>query len=608
MKKILAKTKILSLLMIFLAGILMAGCEKYLDQAPEASVNESDAFKDFNSFQGFTEELYNAQVDFESYINFGDDVKSNMSFVIGEELERGNYWAYLNARYQHFYNSGGPNLITTSPNNKGLWNNSWYGIHRANLGLENLNKMVNATQEEKDLIKGQLMFFRGYFYYEIMRNWGGMPYLKRTLSSTEEMKFPRLNYQETAKLAAADLDSAALLLPAKWDATVAGAKTSGDNRQRISKATAYAFEGKTLLFAASPLMNRESKGVAEFNVELCKNAAEAFSKAIALCESGSAPYSMQPWASYTDQFVLVTAAKTIPGGTEVMMFPPVWTPAQARQTPSTAWNLPQLVKAYDNSFAATNNYIKNYGMANGLPITDPDSKFNSADPWAGRDPRFYKTIMLDGEKAANLSSAGQDQFAQTANGGRHRYAATTGFFIKKYITPASNLFETWNDSYQFIIPMMRLSDVYLMYAEAVLQGYGTAQSSFTGSITAEAAFNKVRVRATNTPIGAAYTSDKQKFMNEIIRERAVELAFEGHRWYDLRRWMLIDKAEYKDRTELLFDRGAAATTPAGTSYFKPINMSERVMTTRVFLERHYWLPIPVSQASLYKEFPQNPGW
>jgi hypothetical protein len=247
-------------------------------------------------------------------------------------------------------------------------------------------------------------------------------------------------------------------------------------------------------------------------------------------------------------------------------------------------------------------------MANGLPITDPASNYNPADPWAGRDPRFYKTIMLDGEKAANSSGAGADQFAQTANGGRHRSAATTGFFIKKYFTTASNKFETWNNTYQFIIPMMRLSDVYLMYAEAVLQGYGTAQSSYPGSITAEAAFNRVRVRATNTPIGSAYTSDKQTFMNEIIRERAVELAYEGQRWNDLRRWMLIDKPGYMERTELLFDRGAAATTPAGTSYFMPVNMIERVMSTRTFLERHYWLPIPLNQTKLYPEFPQNPGW
>jgi hypothetical protein len=88
-------------------------------------------------------------------------------------------------------------------------------------------------------------------------------------------------------------------------------------------------------------------------------------------------------------------------------------------------------------------------------------------------------------------------------------------------------------------------------------------------------------------------------MEEIIRERAVELSFERQRWYDLRRWMISGQSKYKVKTALDFDRAANG---------KPINMVEKVLVTRVFEEKHYWLPLPVNQVTLYPEFKQNPGW
>ncbi len=147
---------------------------------------------------------------------------------------------------------------------------------------------------------------------------------------------------------------------------------------------------------------------------------------------------------------------------------------------------------------------------------------------------------------------------------------------------------------------MRLADVYLMYAEAVLQGYGSATSSVPGSITAEEAFNKVRTRMGAGPVASKFVADKDKFMSEIIRERAVELAFEGDfRFNDLRRWMLAGNLEYREKTAIDFDRGADG---------KPVNVRERVILTRPFENKHYWLPLKMDEVTLYPEFGQNPGW
>ncbi|MDP2337344.1 MAG: RagB/SusD family nutrient uptake outer membrane protein, partial [Bacteroidota bacterium] len=278
MKNMKNKIKISFVFAVLALGLLLGGCKKYLDKAPEATVNEKDAFKDFRSFQGFTEELYSCIVDpskstYQTDFNLADEFISNASYFVSRRMDDGNYWAWQWA-YGSYFGSSSNAVVTnpTSPYGKVVWPLAWYGIRKANLGLANMDKLVNATQEEKDIIKGQLLFFRGYFYHELMINWGGMPYIDKVLSPTEEMKFPRLNYRETALKAASDLEQAAQLLPLKWDDTEAGKPTLGNNRQRISKITAYAFLGKDLLYAASPLMNRESTGIAGYDADLCKKA------------------------------------------------------------------------------------------------------------------------------------------------------------------------------------------------------------------------------------------------------------------------------------------------------------------------------------------------
>jgi len=604
MKILICKVKLSFVFAVLILGLLLGGCQKYLDKAPEAGVNATDAFKDFKSFQGFSEELYSCIVNpilvtSNTDFNLADEFIINVSYYLGTRFDNGNYWDWQNAYGSYFQSAPGANTSPTDPSVKGVWPLSWYGIRKANLGLANLDLLVNATQEEKDIIKGQLLFFRGYFYLELMKAWGGLPYIDKVLLPTDEMKFPRLNYRETALKAATDLEQAAQLLPIKWDETEVGKRTLGNNRQRISKATAYAYLGKDLLYAASPLMNRESTGSDTYEMDLSKKAADAFAKVIGLCEGSNPPYSLQPWNKYTDMFFTV-GSRIVPGGSEVLLTPPSYSNWNFQ------WNMTYslgVISTNTQNCGPTNNYVQNWGMANGLPIADPASGYDPADPWSNRDPRFYKTIVVDGDKLCVSTAAGVNQFAQLYTGGRHRgnSANLSGYLTNKYWSNVCNKFDNGygNGQYIFSTPLMRLSDVYLMYAESVLQGYGTAKSSVSGSITAEDAINRVRNRATLPNIDAKFTATKEAFMEELIRERAVELSFEGHRWYDLRRWMLAGQTKYKEKKAILFDRG-----PNG----KPINMTEQILITRVFEEKHYWLPLPVNQVTLYPQFGQNPGW
>ena len=177
--------------------------------------------------------------------------------------------------------------------------------------------------------------------------------------------------------------------------------------------------------------------------------------------------------------------------------------------------------------------------------------------------------------------------------------SVTGYYYRKWTPKGCNSWDNKWGNFQAYTPIVRLADVYLMYSEAVLQGYGSPSSKVSGSITAEDAINVVRNRAQLPNISSTYTATKEKFMAEIIRERAVELAFEGHRWFDLRRWNIAGEQKYKEKTMISFDRGANG---------KPINLKESVVVTRVYEARHKWLPLPINDTKLYEAFPQNPGW
>lgn len=609
MKKIVNKIKSKLVFTVLAGSLLLGSCESYLDQAPEASINPNDAYASFKDFQGFVEDLYNGIVNIaittspSGDFNLADETRLNVTFFLGQFFDVGDYWAAFTAYGALWRPSPLGNVTSLDPNaaiRHNLWFNPWYNIQKSNLGLANFERLLNATQEEKDMIKGQLLFFRGFSYFSLMRDFGGLPYIDKVLGPTDEMRFPRLNYRQTALKAAADLEEAAKLLPLDWDATQAGQRTLGNNRQRINKITALSFQAKTLLYAASPLMNKESTGKTGYDTELCKKAAEIFAQVVNTCDQ-TGRYSLQPWNSYTEMFFTVGADRKVPGGVETILNPPVF--SYTESPINRMWGLPAIGHVAQQ-IGVCANYIKNWGMSNGLPIDDPASGFNPADPWVNRDPRFYKTIVVDGDKICISTSAGLDQYAQLFNGGRHRNSAQniTGFLTNKYWNQVCNRFDNgWVNYYhQLLPPIIRLSDVYLMYAEAVLQGYGTPKSNVAGCITAEAAVNKVRTRAGVPDIASKFTISKDTFMEQIVVERAVELAFEGHRWWDLRRWLKNGDPRYLDKTELLFDRDPVSK--------KPINIQERLMVQRVVSEKHNWLPLPVNQVSIYPEFGQNPGW
>jgi starch-binding outer membrane protein, SusD/RagB family len=626
------KAMLFPLTMVLSIAMVLSSCKKYLDKSPLTDIEETEAFKNFRNFQGFTEELYSSipmltGIGSHNNWNFGDDEmwEPTETRLLAYNIDQGDYWAWNTAIFGSWFKNGGDPSGQGRGGKGNLWGLSWYAIRKANIGIANLDLLTEATDEEKKLIAGQLYFFRGWYHFMLMQYWGGLPYIDNALPTDETPKLPRLSYQATADKVAEDLQKAADLLPINWDETTVGKQTIGNNNFRINKIMALAFLGKNLLYAGSPLMNRESTGNSTYDVEYCKKAADVFGQALKLIEE-TGRYKLADFSKYTELFYTWNQNGKIPGLEEAIFLENL-----SEASGRFRWNQindyrPMTINGSGIKVYPTANYVDFYGMANGLPIVnpeqaDPESGYDPQYPWKNRDPRFYHDIMIDGEKAVNdPSRVGNNQFRQYASlytGGLYRTnnpnkAVFTGYMLSKFASKLVNDWDGYRDNNTMVLSLMRLSDVYLMYAEAASEGYDSPNGKAPGyDKTAVDAVNFVRDRP-GLKVGhvaAKFLSSQEAFRTEYRRERAVELAFEGHRFNDLRRWLLLTEQPYTLKKSVEFDRG----TPNSEIYANPRNarvknFRDSVLFQRQLGERHYWFPLLIGDVNMYPDFKQNPGW
>lgn len=634
-------------------------CTDYLDKSPDSTVSAEQAFKNFTNFQGYVEQMYNCIPSKESNayctsFNWGEDEIMNTGLGDGHvtaHFDLGDYrnW-YSNAQsFLHRPSSGNPGeYLDPTSNNKFAHSleHAWYCIRKCNIGLANLDLMTDCTQEEKNFIKGQLLFFRAWWHEELIAFYGGMPYVDTVLDGSQVLTLPRLSYQECAKKCAEDFRAAADLLPNDWDKTTVGKKTLGKNDIRITKVCALGYLGKVLLWAASPLNNlgKAEKGASKngdtykYNTELAAQAADALAEAIGEVNSGKTPYALAEYkysniydheadksskSNFSDIFRTTGQDWKMPGSTEAIMRGP-----HIGENGSN-WNFTKLWGPKLNGIVAhdalihqpTANYVNYYGMANGLPLDDPDSGFDPTHPFKNRDPRFYHDIVFDGFQYINTTIAKESddyqfKYIQMYTGSNLRSSSAngcrTGYYTQKLVPHQCNKYDgmyEWGGALQCDLPYMRLADLYLMYAEAGAAVQGANYKSSKLNLTAADAINVLRDRVDAGHVADKFMNDQKKFMDEVRRERAVELAFEGFRWNDLQRWLLLTEYPYNIKTSQEFKRvGNFDYTKNDPRDAEVTGWTEKRIVTRDFSEKHYLLPLKESDVYLYPEFGQNPGW
>lgn len=593
--------KIFKKLYLFVVvGLVFISCENYLDVAPEAEIGEADIFQDFQDFQGFIDNIYLDIVNITKFEQraswcWADDADMAQNWIADAKMNRGEYdfnnkWLPMAKHNYQRYRAG-------------YYESSWEGIRKANVALSHLDNLVGATQEERDLLEGQAYFFRAFFHFELMRFFGGLPYVDQALKPSSDLKIPRLNYHETAEKVDLDLDRAIALLPVNWDGTAVGALTGGSNGSlnagRVTKGAAMGIKAMNLQYAASPLMNGSVTNSYTYDQDYAKRAADAAWKLLQLAQT-TGEYQLQPWATYGDMFVrwdgdLVDRKELIWGA-----------PMREEVTPTKGYGV-YLIKELGGGGTGSTppaNYIDLFETNTGYPIDDPASGYDPMDPWENRDPRFDFCIRVDGEAQTIKTTGGnaaKDHIAQLYVGGRHRDALSnansiTGFINKKWSpTGMNDKYDNNLRNTSLEVAYLRLSEVYLIYAEMVNEAYGPNGTAPGSGLTAVQAVNLIRSRAGQADVPSKFTGTTESFRGRVWNERNVELAFEHKRWFDIRRWFIAHLPEQKELYELLFDEGHTFFT-------------KRLISTRVFDIKHYWWPFPNDQVSLYPGFYQNPGW
>ena len=575
------------LILLFVAVSLTWSCEDYLDVPPEATVTQEDVFGSYLNFQGFVDQMYGRVVDYNSHAicvsqNLAGEAIAVQGWTCSQMARLGDYWAIVDNSRSNYI---GYNHALGA---KGIWDYSWEGIRIANLGLDNLELLVKATDEETNLLKGQLYFFRAFFHWEIVRSFGTIPYIEEVLY--DDFKLPRhweyngkKDYQAVTEKIVEDLDMAASFLPETWPNFSA-------NAGRATKGAALALKAKALLYAGSPLMNEFSGGAVEFDKGYMARAADAAAEVLKLADKGV--YDLLSFDDYQRMFATING--DMPFTSETIF--------QKHKSSSGSGEVLNMQGRlyFPNSGifggnaiteTPTQNYVDLFEMADGskYKIGGPDVggyDYDNDKRWNGRDPRFRKAIYVDGDMAGINAATMLKLYVGDPNNTLGKSQMLCPYVVHKFWPLGANKKDQqWND-FRYVTPHLRLAEMYLIYAEAVYEATGDqTKTSSNYTMKAFEAVNKVRERA-GMPTVSNTTAYNGDFRQLVRNERAVELCYEGHYWYDIRRWK---EKPFSELMTMKFDQAY--------TYF-----NREVAVPFIFEERHYWLPFPRKMTYMYEEF------
>ena len=466
-----------------------------------------------------------------------------------------------------------------------VWGTMYAGIRACNLFLKESEgeefpelKYNNATGNDyKDIILQyknypfEARFLRAFFYFELAKRYKNVPLVTTVLTTDEAVNVEQAAFEDVVNFIVSECDAVALNLPNTYD-SFSSAKETG----RATKGAALALKARVLLYAASPLHNPSN------DVVLWQKAASAAKAVINLNL-----YTLS--ASYAANFNITSLTPT----TELIL--------ERREAASNGFekrNYPIGYEGGGTGTCPTQNLVDAYEMrSTGLPITNPASRYNSQQPYTGRDGRLDQTVLR------NNSSWKAPQIVETFIGGKNGLplinATRTGYYLKKYVIESINLDAKLGavTTREHTWILFRYGEVLLNYAEAMNEAYGPENPSTLG-MTALQAVNLVRRRANNVTLFLFPTGlSKDNFRTKLRNERRVELAFEDHRFWDIRRWKIGEETEDIFAMKII-------RNPDLTFTYEKIKLETRPYEERMNL-------YPISQSEIFKsnnKLTQNPSW
>lgn len=558
---------------MFPAFIFLAGCQKgdFLDKTSVSDLTEENVFADSSRTMDFLAGIY-TDIGFSfrptRFGTGGLDAASDEAK--GKSLN-------LGTDYVKFITGS----LTAANVGTAAWTIPYGNIRRANLFLKYIdNAPFNASQRRQ--ARGEARFLRAWYYSILLKHYGGVPLVGDTLYHVnDDIVTKRNTYGECVNYILSECDAAAEDLPAEHFSLDYG---------RITKGACMALKSRVLLYAASPLFNggglagdpglKAVTGYSDHDPERWRLAAEA-AKVIIDAEFYELyeDNATAPGYGFAKVFTLrknseYILAEMMPRNRylEALWLPP------SRGNPLGAFPTQELVDAF--------------GMANGLPITDPASGYQAGDPYANRDPRLDYTVVRNGSRLLLWETQEKElvyTYAGASPDGLGGNGTPTGYYVNKMLDEAvtNHIFTT---SFR-CLPLIRYAEVLLNFAEARNEYSGPDQDVYD-------ALEAIRKRAGLNPYTLPAGLSKEEMRKIIRNERRVELAFEEHRFWDVRRWLIAEETD--DRPV----HGMQITRHDDDSY----SYQTFIVRERRFRPSMYLWPIPQSEIVKSDDMLQNPGW
>ena len=538
MKKMKKINIILSLLGL---AVLISACEEdFLDLTPQDKLNSGDVWKDTKLIELVINEMYQQLPD---GFNRGwymlaaatDDAENSYNWVSGQSFNRGDFTA-------------------SSFPLSGSWDNNYQMIRQANLLFANIDQVEGVDADLKNRMTGEAYFLRAFYYFDLMRLYGGVPILNTALSLDDDFNIPRATKEEMITFIVSDLDEAIALLPVTYESNLLGKATKG---------AAQALKGRTLLYG-----------------EKWSESAAATKQVM---DSGT--YSL-----FSDYHSLFHEAND--NNQEVIF------DKQFQDPDSGHWShLFNQSIGYTGGWGATNptqGLVDAYEMIDGMSISD-SPLYDPANPYENRDPRLAASILYNGNiwRGRPIESGLGGLEGIEKNGD----ATKTGYYSKKHLDES---LENWGWGQQ----TGGNNWIHIRYAE-VLLNYAEAQNEASGpDATVYSAIDAVRGRAGVNMPGLPAGLSKSEMRDKIRQERRIELYLEEHRFFDLRRWEIAEKVLNEPIHGIRIGPNGELSGSDGNGGTYGIFEVE----PRIFLPHHYLAPIPQSEIDkLGDALPQNPG-
>lgn len=567
------KIYFITILYILIFSWSFISCDGYLDPKFMGELTVEEATSEYDYVRRQVASIYG-------------DIKSGFLIVDGAMLASASDEAehtLETSAIQHF-NRGTWNEFQNPDN---VWNDYYNSIRKINKFLVssdnvNLDHLKNDPDQQAvyetyraniHRWKYEVRFLRAYFYFELVKRYGGVPIITDLYSLNDSFdNIPRSSLADCIDFITDECDSVAKVLPPRYDAGELG---------RVTQVAALALKSRVLLYAASELFNNASWASGYTNTSLIalsgdrqarwRAAANAAKAAIDLAESNGYVLS----SNYKDVFGPNTHTNN-----EVIFF--------RRESASNSFERANISVGFDLGNSGTTpsqNLVDAYEMKDGSKF-DWNNPEHTANPYANRDPRLSMTI-------ATNNSTFKGRPLECWEGGKDgppiARTSKTGYYLRKYVNENLNLVTNQTGTHSWVI--FRLAELYLNYAEAL-------NEIEPGNSDIKTYVEKVRKRSGVNMPGLPTGLSQSQMRERIYNERRVEFAFEDHRLWDARRWMIASSV--------------LATPIRGVQILKlydnQFNYKVTNVESRTFLPKMNFYPIPQNEIYIDKALVQNPLW